>query len=79
VPTTRPRHPVTETDAVAEILDEAARRWGDLPRAQLIRLILADWAHGGKAPPARAGARSLLVGSMPGTSDAYDRGADWPA
>lgn len=79
VPTTRPRHPITETPEIAEILDEAARRWGDLSRGKLIQLILHDWASGGHAPSARAAARMSLEGSMPGTSAAYDRSKDWPA
>jgi hypothetical protein len=41
MPTTRPRHFVTETDDLAEALDEAARRWPELSRAQLlVRLAL---------------------------------------
>ena len=41
MPTTRPRHFVTETDELAVALDEAARRWPDLSRAQLlVRLAL---------------------------------------
>jgi len=41
VPTTRPRHFVTETDDLAEALDEAARRWPGLSRPQLlVRLAL---------------------------------------
>ena len=41
MPTTRPRHFVTETDDLAEALDEAARRWPSLSRAQLlVRLAL---------------------------------------
>jgi glutathione S-transferase len=79
VPTTRPRHPITETPEIAEILDEARRRWGDLPRVKLIQLILHDWAGGGHAPAVRSAARTSLEGSMPGTSAAYDRAADWPA
>ncbi|HZS94315.1 MAG TPA: hypothetical protein VFA78_05940 [Chloroflexota bacterium] len=49
--TTRPRHFVTETDELAAALDDAARRWPDLSRAQLIvRLALegqraAQWAR----------------------------------
>lgn len=42
MPTTRPQHFVTETDDLAEALDEAARRWPGLSRAQLlVRLALA--------------------------------------
>jgi hypothetical protein len=41
MPTTRPRHFVTETDALAAALDEAAGRWPGLTRAQLlVRLAL---------------------------------------
>ena len=36
MPTTRPRHFVTETDALAAALDEAAHIWPDLSRAQLL-------------------------------------------
>lgn len=42
VPTTRPRHQVTETPDVARALDLAARRWPDEPRSRLLlRLIQA--------------------------------------
>lgn len=41
MPTTRPRHFVTETDELARALDKAADRWPDVSRAQLIvRLAL---------------------------------------
>lgn len=41
MPTTRPRHFVTETDELREALDEAAQRWPGLGRSQLIvRLAL---------------------------------------
>lgn len=41
MPTTRPRHVVTETDDLAEALDAAAERWPSLSRAQLLtRLAL---------------------------------------
>ena len=36
MPTTRPRHFVTETDALAEALDAAALRWPQLSRSQLL-------------------------------------------
>lgn len=78
MPTTRPRHPVTETDDIAEILDEAGRKWPDVPRAKLIHLVMADWAAGGRSPGARAAARMSLVGSLPGTAERYDRAHDWP-
>lgn len=41
MPTTRPRHFVTETDDLAVALDAAARRWPELSRPQmLVRLAL---------------------------------------
>jgi hypothetical protein len=41
MPTTRPRHQITETDELAAALDEAAARWPELSRSQLItRLAL---------------------------------------
>ncbi len=79
MPTTRPRHPVTETDAIAEILDDAARKWPDVPRSRLIQLVIADWAAGGRSPSARADALKELVGSLPGSAELYDPQADWPA
>lgn len=79
MPTTHPRHAVTETEEISEILDQAARRWGKLPRARLIQLILDDWAAGGTSPSARAAARASLAGSLPGSSGIYERGEDWPA
>lgn len=36
MPTTRPRHFVTETDDLAEALNAAASRWPGLSRAQLL-------------------------------------------
>ena len=41
MPTTRPRHVVTETDELAAALDAATTRWPDLTRPQLlVRLAL---------------------------------------
>lgn len=41
MPTTRPRHFVTETDDLARALDAAATRWPGLSRAQvLVQLAL---------------------------------------
>jgi len=42
MPTTRPRHYVTETDDLAAALDAAAIKWPGLSRAQLlVRLALS--------------------------------------
>ncbi len=78
MPTTRARHPVTETEEIAQVLDEAALRWPGVSRAKLIHYVLADWATGGRSSAARAEARKELVGSMPGSAELYDREEDWP-
>lgn len=45
MPTTRPRHQITETPDVAHALDRAARRWPDEPRSRLLlRLVEAGSA-----------------------------------
>lgn len=77
VPTSRPRHAVTETPEVAAALDEAAKRWPDVPRAQLIPLVLKEWAESAGIEQSRAALRRL-VGSMPGSSRLYRREDDWP-
>ena len=42
MPTTRPRHFVTETDDLAAALDAAALRWPELSRSQLlVRLAIS--------------------------------------
>lgn len=45
MPTTRPRHFVTETDDLAEALDAAATRWPDLSRAQLLVRLALEGHH----------------------------------
>jgi len=79
MPTTRPRHPITETDEIAGVLEQAELRWGPLPRTRLIQLILLDWANGGTSPRSQTAARRNIIGSLPGSSELYDRDADWPA
>lgn len=45
MPTTRPRHQVTETEQVARALNQAAQRWPGEPRSQLLlRLVEAGSA-----------------------------------
>jgi hypothetical protein len=45
MPTTRPRHFVTETNDLAEALDEAARRWPGLSRPQLLVRLALEGHH----------------------------------
>lgn len=87
MPTTRPRHFVTETDDLAEALDRAAKRWPGVSRPQLlVRLAL----EGDRAAAAtredlttrRLAAIDELSGSLtgvfgPGYLD--DLRADWPS
>lgn len=43
MPTTRPRHQITETDEVAAALDAAARRWPEVTsRAELLRRLVEE-------------------------------------
>ncbi len=79
MPTTRPRHAVTETDEITAILDEASRRWSGVPRAKLILHVMRDWAEGGQSPSSQTQSREVLIGSLPGSSELYDAVTDWPA
>lgn len=45
MPTTRPRHFVTETDDLARALDAAASRWPGLSRAQLLVRLALEGHH----------------------------------
>jgi len=85
MPTRRRRYQVTETDAVARALEEAARRWPNEPRS---RLVVRTITAGGEAlatdaeTKTRLAALRRLQGSY---ADAYGLGyletlrTDWPA
>ncbi len=45
MPTTRPRHFVTETDDLAQALDAAASRWPGLSRPQLLVRLALEAHH----------------------------------
>lgn len=45
MPTTRPRHFVTETDDLAAALDAAAQRWPGLSRPQLLVRLALEGDH----------------------------------
>jgi hypothetical protein len=87
VPTARPRHFVTETDALAEALDEAARRWPGLSRAQLlVRLALEGHCAAKRSREERRRRRLEAVRTYSGCvtgvygSDYLQRlREDWPA
>jgi len=46
MPTTRPRHTITETDAVARALDEASERWPEVENRSQLLLRLIAAGHG---------------------------------
>jgi len=88
VPTTRPRHFITGTDAVARALDDAARRWpaerGN-PRKLLLRLMeeghRAINDRDGSIAHARRAAVARTSGALTGVNGAEylkDLRADWP-
>ena len=45
MPTTKPRHTVTDTGHLAELLDAAARRWPDVVDRKQLLLRLAEEGH----------------------------------
>lgn len=45
MPTTRPRHQVTETPAVARAIDRAAARWPGEPRSRLLLRLVDIGSH----------------------------------
>lgn len=44
MPTTRPRHQITETPAVARAIDLAAQRWPGEPRSKLLLRLVTTGA-----------------------------------
>jgi hypothetical protein len=83
MPTTRPRHTLTETDDIAAALADAARRWpGEAPSELLRRLI----AEGHAAVQGSAEAERAIVSESSGAltgiysnTELDDLRADWPA
>lgn len=61
MPTARPRHSVTETDAIAHALDVAARAWPDLrdDRAALLRRLIERGAESAESAVEQAVAERL--------------------
>jgi hypothetical protein len=89
MPTTRPRHLITETDQVAKALDDAARRWPE-DRHSRARLLLHLVEEGHRAlvgeaderRQARLAAIRKTSGSLAGIYDGdyLERlREDWPA
>lgn len=82
MPTTRPRHTLTETDDITAALAAAARRWPGEPSGELLRRLIAEGraALQGSAESERAVVRetSGALTGMYGRTDLEDLRADWP-
>jgi hypothetical protein len=89
MPTTRPRHLITETDQVAKALDDAAERWPEDrgSRAKLLLHLVEEGHHSlveevRQRREARLKAIRRTSGAMTGTYDAdylQQLREDWPA
>lgn len=89
MPTTKPRHLVTETDEIANALDDAARRWPqDRTRRAKLLVNLVREGHrvlsedGERIAAARRAAIERTSGSLTNTYGADYLAAlrdDWPA
>jgi hypothetical protein len=87
MPTTRPRHQVTETPAVARAIDRAAARWPGEPRSKLLlRLVdVGSQAMEHHDQSDDAAHRAAVRTSSGAYADAFPSGfldelrQDWPA
>ncbi|WP_125613645.1 hypothetical protein [Specibacter cremeus] len=89
MPTTRPRHQITETDKIARALDEASRLWPELHgnRAKLlVRLVEEGYsAVASRRHDATSARRAALAEISGALTEAYGEGyiaalhAEWPA
>ena len=83
MPTTRPRHTLTETDEIAQALDDAALAWPELrgDRGALLRKLVEA---GHASVHVDGGVRELLAGAAGAATGAYPRDAratlldEWP-
>ncbi|MEI4272485.1 hypothetical protein TEK04_12210 [Klenkia sp. LSe6-5] len=86
MPTTRPRHQVTETPEIAAALDRAEQRWPGEPRSRLlIRLIEAGDDASARSEDEKIAARRRAIRETAGKySGAFPPGylaelrEDWP-
>lgn len=87
MPTARPRHQVTETPAIAQALDRAARRWPGESRSKLLLRLVGVGSEaldrdGETDREAHRGAVKASSGAYP---EAFPEGfleqlrQDWPA
>lgn len=87
MPTTRPRHQVTETETVARAIDRAAERWPGESRAQLLLRLVdvgSDALEQHRQTDAEAH-RAAVIASSGAYPDAFgphhlaQLRKDWPA
>ena len=88
MPTTRPRHVITETDQIALALDDAARRWPDEPDRRKLLLLLSEEGRRvvtGEQQRSAAARRAALARTSGALTGLYGEGylerlrEDWPA
>ena len=89
MPTHRPRHVITETDAVAQALDDAARRWPEQREHRgrlIVRLIEEGHRALGETAQREVAQRKAAVARTSGAlTGLYGRNylddlrRDWPA
>lgn len=87
MPTTRPRHLVTETDELAEALDAAAHVWPALSRPQLLARLALLGHHAAEQTQAERRAHRLAAlqrhsGALTGVYRPDELGRlheEWPA
>lgn len=88
MPTTRPRHVVTETDTVARAIDDAAKRWPEETRRGRLLLRLIEEGHGaidGRVTDQRARRHDAIEQASGIFTGMYEEGylkrlrEDWPA
>lgn len=84
MPTTRPRHQITETDDIGAALDLAADRWPDEGRSDLMRRLILTGAQAlAQSPIERTLQVETALQSLVGLADCYPPGyldrlrADW--
>lgn len=86
MPTTRPRHQVTETPAIAHAIDVAAKQWPNESRSRLLlRLVTAGAATlSGRHDSQVAARRSAVMATSGKYTELFHEGyladlrADWP-
>lgn len=84
MPTTRPRHQITETEDVCAALDLAAQHWPDEARSDLMRRLILTGAQAlAQSPIERTLQVETALQSLAGLADCYPPGyldrlrADW--